>query len=194
MFSITLVPNPRRAGGVTVGPPASIQRGKRFELTGSAASGPSDFNATIQLPITIRILPHWLLAHEGRLQSSVPNIWLQHYGRSVNSHTLLFLAPVRQKLLCDQTVKLCSCPSRLHEQPMDLCEGIDAPFDRFLEIIRRIGTGEPHCRQHSRQDVLGSMLGLVCEIDDLRLATFALSYVTSDLRCADDCAFCISER
>jgi hypothetical protein len=57
---------------------------------------------------------------------------------------------------------------------MDLCEGIDAPFDQLLEIIRRIGARETRRRQHSGQDVLCSMLGLAREIDDLRLAAFAL--------------------
>ena len=37
------------------------------------------------------------------------------------------------------------------------------------------------------------MLGLVCEIDDLRLAPFALSYVASDFRCADDFALGVSD-
>jgi hypothetical protein len=31
---------------------------------------------------------------------------------------------------------------------MDLREGVDAPLDQLLEIIRRIGTRETHRRQH----------------------------------------------
>src|SRR6185437_5358074 len=102
------------------------------------------------------------------------HIRLQHDGRSVNSHTPFCLAAVRRKLLRGQTVKLGSRPARLHEQPMDLCEGSNAPFDQLLEIIGRIGTRETHRRQHSGQDVLCSMLGLTREIDDLRVAAFAL--------------------
>jgi len=56
-------------------------------------------------------------------------IRLQRYGWSVDSHTRLPLTAVRQKLLRDQTVKLGSSPTRLHEQCVDLCEGINAPFD-----------------------------------------------------------------
>src|SRR5580692_140595 len=129
-----------------------------------------------------------------RDRNRLGRIRLQHYGWAVNSHTRLCLAAVRQKLLRDQSVKLSSCPARLHEQPMDLCEGINAPFDPLLEIIRRIGMRETHRRQHNGQDVLCSMLGLACEIDDLRLAPFVLSYVTSDLRCADDFALSVSDR
>ena len=72
-------------------------------------------------------------------RNRLSRIWLQHYGRPVNSHTPLCLAAERRKLLRDQTVKPSSCPTRFHEQSMDLCEGIDAAFDHLLEIIRRIG-------------------------------------------------------
>jgi hypothetical protein len=88
-------------------------------------------------------------------------IGLQHYGWAVTSHSRLRLVAVGQKLLRDQTAKLGSPPARLHEQRMDLCEGIYAPFDQLLEIIDRIGMGKAHRRQHSGQDVLCSMLRLV---------------------------------
>src|SRR5712671_5550008 len=77
---------------------------------------------------------------------------------------------------------------------MDLCEGINAPFDQLLEIIRRIGMRKTNRRQHGGQDVLCSMLGLAREIDNLRLAPLMLSYVASDFRCADDFALSVSER
>jgi hypothetical protein len=38
------------------------------------------------------------------------------------------------------------------------------------------------------------MLGLAREIDDLRLAPFALAYVASNFRCADDFALSVPER
>jgi hypothetical protein len=60
---------------------------------------------------------------------------------------------------------------------MDLCEGIDAPFDQFFQIIRSFRSRKTHRRQHSGQDVLCSMLGLVRQIDDLRLASLALRYI-----------------
>src|SRR6266436_9811906 len=60
---------------------------------------------------------------------------------------------------------------------MDLCERTNAPLDQLLEIIRRIGMRKTHRRQHSGHDVLCSMLGLAREIDDLRLAAFALRYI-----------------
>ena len=43
-----------------------------------------------------------------------------------------------------------------------------------------------HRGLHGGQDVLCTVLGLVREIDDLRLAPFALGNVASDFRCADD--------
>jgi len=114
------------------------------------------------------------------------SIRLQHQGRSVDSHAPLGLAAVRRKLLRDQIVKLGSCPARLHEQPIDLCEGIDPPFDQLFKIIRRIGTRETHRRQNGGQDVLCSMLCLVSEIDDLRLAALALRDVLEAVDRADD--------
>ena len=53
---------------------------------------------------------------------------------------------------------------------------------------------KPHRRLHCHQDVLCSMLGLAREIDNLRLAPFALSYVANNFRCADDFALGVSER
>src|ERR1700730_3158397 len=118
---------------------------------------------------------------------------LQNYGWAVDSHAPVSSPAVRQKLLRGQTVKLGSRPARLHEQRMDLCEGTNAPFNHLLEIITRIGTRKTHRRQNSGQDVLCSMLGLACEIDDLRFAPFVRSYVTSDFRCADDFALSVSD-
>jgi hypothetical protein len=46
--------------------------------------------------------------------------------------------------------------------------------------------GKTHRSLHGGQDVLGAVLGLVREIDDLRLAPFVLGDVASDFRCADD--------
>jgi len=111
---------------------------------------------------------------------------LQHYGRSVNSHTPLCLAAVRRKLLRGQTMKLGSRPAGFHEQPMDLCERSNTPLDQLLEIIRGTGARETHCRQHGGQDVLCSMLGLAREIDDLRLAAFALRDVLEAVDGADN--------
>ena len=91
-------------------------------------------------------------------------------------------------------VKLGSRPARLHEQRMDLCEGINAPFDQFLEIIRRIGIRKMHRRLHRGQDVPCSMLGLARESDDLRLVPFVLSNIPSDFRRADDFALGVFDR
>jgi hypothetical protein len=124
-------------GGVTVGPPHSIQR----KLTRPSAvrdhvisTRPSVANRDQYCSVG----GEFMQGNCNRLS----RIRLQHYRWSINSHTSLSLAAVRRKLLRDQTVKLSSRPARLHEQPMDLCGGIDAPFDQLLEIIRRIGTGE----------------------------------------------------
>jgi hypothetical protein len=69
---------------------------------------------------------------------------------------------------------------------MDLCEGFDAPFDQLFKIIGRIGPRKTHRRQHSGQDVLCSMLGLSRQIDDLRLASFALRYILEAVDGADN--------
>jgi hypothetical protein len=145
------------------------------------------------LTIAIRILPRWSRARATRSQS-LSSIRLQHCGWAFNSNTLLSPVAVRQKLLRNQTVKLGSRPTRFHEQRMDLCERTDAPFDQFLEIIRRVGMRKTHRRLHRGQDVLCSMLGLVREIDDLSLAPFALGYVASDFRCTNDLAARVSDR
>src|SRR5258708_31909292 len=102
---------------------------------------------------------------------------LQHYGWDVNVHAFLSLRAVRQKLLRDQGVKLGSHPARLHEQRMDICEGFNASHDQLLEIVRRIGMRKANRRQHSGQDVLCPMLGLMRELDDLLLAPLALRYI-----------------
>jgi hypothetical protein len=123
MSSITRVPNPRRMCGVTVGPPHSIQR----KLTRPSAvrdhvisTRPSVANRDQYCSVG----GEFMQGNCNRLS----RIRLQHYRWSINSHTPLSLAAVRRKLLRDQTVKLSSRPARLHEQPMDLCEGIDAPL------------------------------------------------------------------
>ena len=101
-------------------------------------------------------------------------IRVQHYVWAVNSYARLSVPAVRQKLLRDQTVKLRSRPARLHEQRMNTCERINAPFDQFLEIVRRTGMRKTHRRLHGGQDVLCSMLGLAREIDDLCLGPSTL--------------------
>src|SRR2546429_6599019 len=118
-------------------------------------------------------------------------IRLEHYLWAVNSHARLSPVAVRQKFLRDQSVKLGSRPTRFHEQGMDLCERINAPFDQVLEIIRGAGLRKTYRRLHGGQDVLCAMLRLAREIDDLRLAPFVLSYVTSDFLCADDFALSV---
>jgi hypothetical protein len=77
---------------------------------------------------------------------------------------------------------------------MDLCERINALFDQFLEVISRTGMRKTHCRLHGSQDVLCAVFGLAREIDDLSLAPFALSYVASDFRCADDFSLGVPDR
>jgi hypothetical protein len=119
---------------------------------------------------------------------------LQHYDWAVNSYEPLSLAAVRQKLLRDQRVKLGSRPTRFHEQRMDLCECVNAPFDQFLEVVSRTGMGKTHRRLHGGQDVLCAVFGLAREIDNLRLAPFALRYVASDFRCADDFSLSVPDR
>jgi hypothetical protein len=182
------VPNPRCVGGVGVGPPDSVQR---------KLSRPSAVRMRFQRrhppSIAIRILPLGREFMQGDC-NRLSRIRLQHYGGPVNSYAPLSLAPVGQKLLGSQSVKLGARPTRFHEQRMDFCERINTPFYQFLEIIGRIGMRKPHGRLHGSQDVLCSMLGLVREIDDLSLAPFALRYVASDFRCTDDLAPSVSDR
>jgi hypothetical protein len=113
-------------------------------------------------------------------------IRLQHQGWFVDIHAPLGPATVRRKPLREQVVEFGSRPARLHEQPMDLCERINAPFDQSLEIVRCIGMRKAHRRQHSGRDILCSMFGLVCEIDDLRLAASALRDVLEAVERADN--------
>ena len=51
-----------------------------------------------------------------------------------------------------------------------------------------------HRGLHGGQDVLCTVLGLVREIDDLRLAPFALGSVASDFRCTDGFASGVFDR
>ena len=60
------------------------------------------------------------------------------------------------------------------------------PSISCFQIIRRIGIRKTHRRQHSGQDVLCSMLGLARQIDDLRLAPFALRYILEAVDGADN--------
>src|SRR6185437_13595318 len=126
--------------------------------------------------------------------SSLSRSRLQHYGWAVNTYPRLSFLAVSRKFLHDHTVKLRSHPAGFHEQRMDLCQRTDAPLDQSLKIIRCIGMRTTHRRLHGGQNVLCSMFGLARETDDLRLAAFALRYVASNFRCADDLALRVSDR
>jgi hypothetical protein len=90
--------------------------------------------------------------------------------------------------------ELGSSPASFHEQPVDARERLNTSLYCTLETFGRIGVGKACGRLHGRQHVLGSVLGFASEIDDLSLVPFALRYVASDLRCADDLASSVSDR
>src|SRR6266536_4953276 len=109
MLSITRVPKPRRVGGLTGGPPVSVQR---------RTSRPSSVrdHATRTLPSGVDKPPYLaaLVASSCRVTAIA---WATFGSSKTFGHVAFSVLGVGHKLVLDQTLNLGSRPARFHEQP-----------------------------------------------------------------------------
>ena len=69
---------------------------------------------------------------------------------------------------------------------MNICKRLDTSFNRSLQPFERVGVSELDSSEHTRKQVLASMLGLPSQGGDLLLTSLLLGDVSRDLRRAND--------
>lgn len=97
------------------------------DLLAKQAQG--ELERTQQLQNRIRLLPSLRAVTEMELAICWP---AEYLGRLPDLLRAVNAVALARKFLLDQTAKLSTFPARCHEHPVDVCEGLNAPFNQLL--------------------------------------------------------------